>query len=171
MNRRDFIKAATCSSALATWTVTCKYEEPEQDPKGEKGEVGSVGERWDYIVCCYERGQGEWVFNENVKGSFAYQREYFTVDDEREFSDVYSGWMNQGKLRFRSFNEAEDFIDVHARTKDDSNVGDSIYDIYYLNSDELDYESARPKEIHVAQFWYNGDTGRQIEWKNQKYTL
>ena len=73
MNRRDFIKNAGVMGALTTWTVTCKYEEPEQDPKGEKGEVGETGHNWDFRVYCFERGQGEWTFSQNIRGSFAYQ--------------------------------------------------------------------------------------------------
>ncbi len=169
MNRRDFIKAAGASTALATWTVTCKYDEPEQDPKGDEGKTGSTGVRWDYVVCCHERSQGQWVFTENTEGSFAYQREYLDIDDEREFGDVFSGWMDQGKLHFSSFEEAKDFIEAHVKTREGSDIVDSIYDIYYLDFDNLEYDTAQPEEIHVANYWYNKEAGRSIKWKNKKY--
>ena len=50
----------------------------------------------------------------------------------------------------------------------DINIEDSIYDIYYLDLDNLDYYSCRPAEIHVGHFWYNGDTGREISWTRAK---
>lgn len=162
---RDFFKMI--GAAVATWTVSCKFEgKGETDPKGEKGEVGETGYNWNYRVYCYERGQGEWVFSENESGSFSHQREYFDLDDEREFSDVYYGWMDQGKLHFRSFEEARAFIENHAKTKDSTNIVDSIYDIYRINPDNLDYESAQPTELKVAQYWFNGDTGRTIVWES-----
>ena len=151
--------------ALTTWTVTCKYEEPEQDPKGEKGEVGETGYNWDYRVYCYEREQGEWVFSQNTRGSFAYQREYMLEEDN---PSPYAGWMDGGKLHFVTLEEAQDFVDMHVRAKDDINIVDSIYDIYYLDLDDLEHESAQPTEIKVAHYWFNGDTGRQIEWVSKK---
>ena len=46
-----------------------------------------------------------------------------------------------------------------------------IYDIYYVDWDNLQYESCQPLEIQVAHYWFNGDTGRQIEWvANKPYT-
>ena len=33
---------------------------------------------------------------------------------------------------------------------------DSIYDVYY--------EDGEGTELHVAHYWYNGDTGSQINW-------
>ena len=171
MNRRDFIKVAVPSAALATWTVNCKYEEKEHDPKGKKGEEGQTGKLWNYRVYCYERGQGEWTFSQNTKGSFAHQREYITFDEEDDLSwnpHYASGWMNDGKLHFASLDDATDFIDMHARTKDDTNLIDSIYDIYYINRDDLEYESAQPTEIQVAHFWFNGDTGRTVMWEQDK---
>jgi len=170
MNRREFIKVAVPSAALATWTVNCKYEEKEHDPKGGKGEVGETGwKRWDYRVYCYERGQGEWLFSENTRGSFAHQREYMTFDEENDLTwNGYAGWMDQGKLHFSSLEDATDFVDCHVRTKDDSNLIDSIYDIYYINRDNLEYESAQPTEIKVAHYWFNGDSGRTIMWEQDK---
>ena len=46
MNRRDFIKGSV-PAALATWTVTCKYEAPEKGdtPDPTKGECGWT--RWE----------------------------------------------------------------------------------------------------------------------------
>ena len=168
MNRRDFIKKASVMGALTTWTVTCKYEEEEHDPKGEKGEVGKTGYNWDYRVYCYEREQGEWVFSQNTKGSFAPEREYVSLEEERSLP--YLGWMDQGKLHFVTLEEAQDFIDCHIRTKDDTNLIDSIYDIYYVSRGEPYYvghgEEAQysETEIKVAHYWFNGDTGRQITW-------
>ena len=166
MNRRDFIKKASVMGALTTWTVTCKYEEEEQDPKGEEGEVGEVGLRWNYRVYCYEREQGEWTFSENIKGSFAPEREYVSLEEEQ--TSPYAGWMDQGKLHFATLQEAQDFVDVHVRAKDDTNLVDSIYDIYYVDVDNLEYESCQPLEIQVAHYWFNGDTGRQIDWVAEK---
>ena len=166
MNRRDFIKKASVMGALTTWTVTCQYEEKDHDPKGDEGKTGEVGYRWDYRVYCYEREQGEWVFSQNIKGSFAPEREYVSLQEEQALP--YAGWMDQGKLHFVTLKEAQDFIDMHVRTKDDTNLVDSIYDIYYVDWDNLEYESCQPTEIQVAHYWFNGDTGRQIEWVAQK---
>jgi hypothetical protein len=165
MNRRDFIKG-TIPAVAATWTVTCKYEEPEQDPKDKKGEVGEAGSNWDYRVYCYEREQGEWVFSQNTRGSFAHQREYVTFEEEKYMP--YAGWMDGGKLHFSSFDEAIDFVDMHVRAKDDTNLIDSIYDVYYV---KRDVERVKGKDIYpeteikVAHYWFNGDTGRTISWE------
>ena len=170
MNRRDFIKKASVMGALTTWTVTCKYEEEEHDPKGEKGEAGETGwKRWDYRVYCYERGQGEWTFSRNIRGSFDYQREYMTFEEDQGWP--YAGWMDQGKLHFTSLEEAQDFVDMHVRAKDDINLIDSIYDIYYLDWDDpclIDKPELKPTEIQVAHYWFNGDTGKQIHWVSEK---
>ena len=104
MNRRDFIKKGSVMGALTTWTVTCQYEEKEQDPKGHEGKTGEVGVNWDYRVYCYERGQGQWVFSENIKGSFAPEREYLTLEEEQTLP--YAGWMDGGKLHFATLQEA-----------------------------------------------------------------
>ena len=171
MNRRNFIKAAGASTALATWTVTCKYEEKEHDPKGEKGEVGETGwKRWDYRVYCYERQQGEWCFSKNIRGSFAHQREYMTFEDDQMWP--YAGWMDGGKLHFSSLDDASNFVDCHVRTKDDINLVDSIYDIYFISRDTIrdqyGVEDVEEREIHVAHYWFNGDTGSQINWVAEK---
>jgi hypothetical protein len=171
MNRRDFIKKASVMGALTTWTVTCKYEE-EHDPKGEEGEVGETGSNWDYRVYCYERQQGEWIFSQNTRGSFAYQREYTLEEDN---PSPYAGWMDGGKLHFVTLEEAQDFVDSHVRAKDDTNLVDSIYDVYYINR-RLDIaegangteEIVKETEIKVAHYWFNGDTGRQIQWVASK---
>ena len=148
MNRREFFKKAGVG-ALATWTVTCKYEEKDHDPKGEKGEVGETGYRWDYRVYCYERGQGEWTFSQNIRGSLAYQREYMTFEEED--LSPYCGWMDQGKLHFVSLEEAQDFVDCHVRAKDDTNLIDSIYDVYYVSRelDEKEVSSGEYKETEI----------------------
>ena len=165
MNRRNFIKSAGLSTALATWTVTCKYEEKDHDPKGEKGETGETGYNWDYRVYCYEREQGEWIFTQNTRGSFAYQREYMLEEDN---PSPYAGWMDGGKLHFVTLEEAQDFVEMHVRAKDDTNLIDHIYDIYYVSRelDEKEVGSGEYKEtdIKVAHYWFNGDTGRQIHW-------
>tara|TARA_R100001015_G_C4576299_1_gene133530 strand:+ start:329 stop:913 length:585 start_codon:yes stop_codon:yes gene_type:complete len=166
MNRRDFIKKASVMGALTTWTVTCQYEEKEHDPKGEKGEVGEVGFRWNYRVYCYERGQGEWTFSTNERDAFAYQREYMTLEDEKE--SAYHGFMDGGKLHFATLEEAQNFIEHHHQQKDSDTIIDSIYDIYYVDVDNLEYESCQPLEIQVAHYWFNGDTGRQIDWVANK---
>ena len=168
MNRRDFIKKASVMGALTTWTVTCQYEEKEHDPKGEKGEIGETGQHWNYRVYCYEREQGEWTFSQDTTGSFCYLREY---EIGEETHSVYSGWMDQGKLHFCSMEEAQDFIKTNVRAKDGADVVDHIYDIYYVDWDNLEYESCQPLETQVAHYWFNGDTGRQIEWvANKPYT-
>ena len=143
MNRRDFIKKAGVTTALATWTVTCQYEEKDHDPKGEKGEVGETGrKRWDYRVYCYEREQGEWTFSQNIRGSFAYQREYMTFDEENDLTwNGYAGWMDGGKLHFSSLDDATNFVDTHVRAKDDTNLIDSIYDIYFISRKDPERET------------------------------
>ena len=173
MNRRDFIKTAS-AGALTTWTVTCKYDEKEHDPKGEEGKVGETGYNWDYRVYCYERGQGEWTFSENIRGSFASEREYMTFEEED--ISTYSGWMDQGKLHFVTLEEAQDFVEMHVRAKDDTNLIDSIYDIYYVSRELKEKETGsgeyKETEIQVAHYWFNGDTGRQMHWVtgNKPYT-
>ena len=162
--------------ALTTWTVTCKYEEKdnnETDPKGHEGETGEAGYNWDYRVYCYERGQGEWTFSENIRGSFASEREYMTFEEED--ISTYCGWMDQGKLHFVTLEEAQDFVEMHARAKDDTDLIDSIYDIYYISRELPVYDDAmqivkdeKETEIKVAHYWFNGDTGRQICWVESK---
>ena len=87
----------------------------------------------------------------------------------------YCGWMDQGKLHFTSLEEAQDFVDMHVRTKEDINIIDSIYDIYYVSRDLPVYDDAmqmvkdgKETEIKVAHYWFNGDTGRQISWASDK---
>jgi hypothetical protein len=179
MNRRDFIKKAGATTALATWTVTCQYEEKEHDPKGKKGEVGETGRNWNYRVYCYEREQGEWTFSQNIRGSFAYQREYMTFEEENDLTwnpHYASGWMDGGKLHFSGFDDAVNFVDTHVRAKDDTNLIDSIYDIYFVNrtldtadrSDTVE-EVWRETETKVAHYWFNGDSGRTIIWEQDGF--
>ena len=76
--------------------------------------------------------------------------------------------MDGGKLHFVTLEEAQDFVDMHVRAKDDTNLIDSIYDIYYLDLDDprlIDKPELNPTEIHVAHYWFNGDTGRTISWE------
>ena len=161
MNRRDFIK--TTGAAVAASSLPSTAEESQGVLTGT---TINPHRMWSYRVYCYERGQGEWTFNTNSTGSFAYQREYMTLEEEKESS--YYGFMDGGKLHFASVEEAQNFIDAHARAKDDTKIIDSIYDIYYVDYDNLDYESCQPTEIQVANYWFNGDTGRQISWVSKK---
>ena len=156
MNRREFIKASVPVVAIPAIAITCKYEDDEKGPEKESKCD------WPYIVYCYERGQGEWVFSYNVRGSFAPEREYMTFDEED--MSAYSGWMYDGKLRFMTLDVARDFVEMHVRAKDDTNLIDSIYDIY-LKSPAWPTASS---EMHVAHYWFNGDTGRQIDWVAEK---
>ena len=161
MNRRDFIK--TTGAAVAVSSLPSSGEEPQGVLTGT---TINPHRMWSYRVYCYERGQGEWTFSQNIRGSFAYQREYITFEEED--TSPYCGWMDQGKLHFASIEDAKDFVDSHVRAKDDANLIDSIYDIYYVDWDNLEYESCQPTEIKVAHYWFNGDTGRQIEWVSKK---
>ena len=164
MNRRDFIKSAGVAAALPAITLTCKYEDDEKGPEKKSGA------NWDYRVYCYERQQGEWVFSQNVRGSFAYQREYMTFEEDQGWP--YAGWMDQGKLHFASFDDAIDFVDMHVRAKDDINLVDSIYDIYYVKRDveRVEGKDVYPEsEIQVAHYWYNGDTGRSVMWEQDGF--
>jgi len=161
MNRRQFIKASIPAVAIPAIAITCKYEDDEKGPEKE-----SLWKRWDYRVYCYERGQGEWTFSQNIKGSFDYQREYMTFDEENDLTwNGYAGWMDQGKLHFSGFDDAVDFVDAHVRTKDDTNLIDSIYDIYYVSRKDPE----REVEIKVAHYWFNGDTGRTVMWEQDGF--
>ena len=162
MNRRDFIK--TTGAAVAASSLPSSGEESQGELTGT---TINPHRMWSYRVYCYERGQGEWTFSQNIRGSFAYQREY-----AREYDSHYCGWMDQGKLHFATLEKAQDFVDKHVRAKDDTNLIDSIYDIYYV-SRELDEKETgsgeyKETEIQVAHHWLNGDTGRQINWVAQK---
>tara|TARA_Y100000310_G_scaffold213085_1_gene213984 strand:+ start:453 stop:1001 length:549 start_codon:yes stop_codon:yes gene_type:complete len=165
MNRRQFIKASIPAVAIPAIAITCKYEDDEKGPEKE-----SMWKRWDYRVYCYERGQGEWTFSQNIRGSFAYQREYMTFEEDQGWP--YAGWMDQGKLHFASFDDATDFVDDHVRVKDDTNLIDSIYDVYYV---KRDIERVKGKDIYpeteikVAHYWFNGDTGRTILWEQDGF--
>ena len=177
MNRRQFIKASIPAAVIPAIAITCKYEDDEKGPEKE-----SMWKRWDYRVYCYERGQGEWTFSQNIRGSFAYQREYMTFDEENDLTwNGYAGWMDQGKLHFASFDDATNFVDCHVRTKDDTNLIDSIYDIYFVSRNTVkdqygveDVTWARTvpleeREIKVAHYWFNGDTGRTIMWEQDGF--
>jgi len=166
MNRRQFIKSAGVAAALPAISLTCRYED---DEKGPEKKESSNGKRWDYRVYCYEREQGEWVFSQNARGSFAYQREYMTFEEDK--GAPYAGWMDGGKLHFVTLEEAQDFVEMHVRAKDDTNIIDHIYDIYYIDWDDprlIDNDEEKPTEIKVAHYWFNGDTGRQIQWVAEK---
>ena len=175
MNRRDFIKASIPAAAIPAIAITCKYED---DEKGTQTGTTPPPKclRWDYVVYCFEREQGEWVFSQNVRGSFAPEREYMTFEEENDLTwNGYCGWMDGGKLHFTSLEEAQDFVDMHVRAKDDINLVDSIYDIYYISRGLPVYDDAmqmvkdgKETEIKVAHYWFNGDTGRQIQWVAKK---
>ena len=165
MDRRTFIKSAAITTAIPAISLTCKYEDDEKGPEKESSKTSEGWKRWDYRVYCYERQQGEWTFSQNIKGSFAYQREYMTLEEDE--GRPYTGWMDGGKLHFASLDGAIDFVDCHARAKDDINLIDSIYDIYYVS--RKSYEGAvDEREIKVAHYWFNGDSGRQIHWVAEK---
>ena len=169
MNRRDFIKASIPVEALPAIAITCKYEDDEKGPTKESA-------NWDYRVYCYERGQGEWTFSNNTRGSFAPQRELMTFKEEDSFK--YCGWMNQGKLHFTEFDDAVTFVDCHVRSKDDTSLIDSIYDIYFVKrtlgiadgADTIE-EVWRETETKVAHYWFNGDTGRTIMWEQDGFNV
>jgi hypothetical protein len=159
MNRRQFIKSSIPAVAIPAIAITCKYEDDEKGPKKESTS-------WSYRVYCYERGQGEWTFSQNMRGSFAYQREYMTFDEENDLTwNGYYGWMDGGKLHFMNFQDSVDFVDDHVRAKDDTNLIDSIYDIYFVSRRDPE----REVEIKVAHYWYNGDTGRTVIWEQDGF--
>ena len=164
MNRREFIKASIPVAVIPAIAITCKYEDDEKGPEKESKCD------WPYRVYCYEREQGEWTFSKNIRGSFDYQREYMTFEEDEGWP--YAGWMDGGVLHFQTFDEAADFVEMHVRAKEDINLIDSIYDIYYRNvyhydpkNVQFDGSPARPTEYHIAHYWFNGDTGRQIHWE------
>jgi len=78
--------------------------------------------------------------------------------------------MDGGKLHFSTLDDATDFVDMHVRAKDDINLIDSIYDIYFISREESKKagEDWRETEIQVAHYWFNGDTGSQIHWVAEK---
>ena len=83
----------------------------------------------------------------------------------------YAGWMDGGKLHFASLEDACDFVETHVRAKEDINLIDSIYDVYYIKRETKTYADAAEiteTEIHAAHYWFNGDTGRQIQWVTHK---
>ena len=142
MDRRTFIKSAAALPLVPT--VISASTDDDSPP---------INCRWPYIVYLYERQQGEWTFSKNIKGCFNYQNEYKTFDEPE---DEYCGFMYDGKLHFHDIDRATDFIEGHVRTKNDMSIIDSIYDVYY--------EDGEGTELHVAHYWYNGDTGSQIHW-------
>jgi len=176
MNRREFIKASVPVIAIPAIAITCKYEDDEKGPERESSKTSEGWKGWDYRVYCYEREQGEWTFSKNIRGSFAYQREYVNFEEEAETPPRYAGWMDGGKLHFSSLDDAETFVECHVRTKDDINLIDSIYDVYFVSrererecTDKYCYcDDFKETEIHVAHYWFNGDTGSQIRWVAEK---
>jgi hypothetical protein len=175
MNRRQFIKASVPVVAIPAIAITCKYEDDEKGPERESSKTSEGWKRWDYRVYCYEREQGEWLFSENTRGSFAHQREYMTFDEENDLTwNGYAGWMDGGKLHFATFDDATNFVDTHVRAKEDINLIDSIYDIYFISrntvKDQYSVEDVvEEREIKVAHYWFNGDTGRTITWEQDGF--
>ena len=165
MNRREFIKASVPAVALPAIAITCKYEDDEKGEKGTSVDPTNGQHGWPYRVYCYERGQGEWTFSQNVKGSFAHQREYMTFDEEDACIGTkhkYYGFMYDGILHFQTFDDATKFVWDHSSEKDDANIMDSIYDVYRESNDG-------GTEIQVAHYWFNGDTGRQVHWEQDGF--
>ena len=170
MNRRDFIKSAGLAATIPAIAITCKYED---DEKGASLDLPNENEStWRYRVYCYERQQGEWTFSKNIRGSFAHQREYMTFEEDQGWP--YAGWMDGGKLHFASFDDATDFVDDHVRAKDDTNLIDSIYDVYYVSKDHYHLGTGEPpeileREVKVAHYWFNGETGRTVMWEQDGF--
>ena len=154
MNRRDFIKAAPAFVALPTLLSENETEMKDIPP------CGSHHLPWPYSVYCYERGQGKWTFSKNIRGSFASEREYMTFEEEEP--NGYLGFMYDGVLHFQEFDDATEFIEMHVRAKDDTNILDTIYDIYFKRHYD---EGDGGVEMQVAHYWFNGDTGSQIHWQ------
>tara|TARA_Y100000310_G_scaffold340109_1_gene434812 strand:+ start:508 stop:1038 length:531 start_codon:yes stop_codon:yes gene_type:complete len=166
MNRRDFIKAVPAVAALpaiVSAETNCK--------KDELAELADC--EWHYRVFCYEREQGAWIFAKNTRGSFASEREYMTFEEEEKgkenprylpLTNGYAGFMYDGVLHFQTFDDATEFIEMHIRAKDDTNIVDTIYDIYYKNTFRKD-----AVEHQVAHYWFNGDTGSQIHWEQDGF--
>ena len=151
MNRRDFIKGVPLIAALpAVVSAETKDERMLKLPNSE----------WPYRVYCYERNQGEWTFKTNARGSFASEREYMTFEEEEP--NGYCGFMYDGVLHFQTFDDATDFVLMHVRAKDDVNIVDTIYDVYFKRCYE---EGEGGVEIQVAHYWFNGDIGSQIHWE------
>ena len=143
MNRRDFIKGAAALPAVGL--IPLSNGSPEHIPlTGTTCDPNLL--RWDYIVYCYEREQGEWVFSKNVRGSFAPEREYMTFEEEEP--NGYLGFMYDGVLHFQTFDDATEFVQMHVRTKIDVNLLDSIYDVYRQSDDG-------GAEIQVSHYWFN----------------
>ena len=159
MNRRDFIKAVPAFAALPVIASA----ENEIDEKVFHSMAYSGN--WDYRVYCYEREQGEWTFSKNIRGSFASEREYMTFDEEDAWNG-YIGFMYDGVLHFQTFDDATDFVWMHARAKDDANIIDTIYDVYFKRKYE---EGEGGVEIQVAHYRFNGDTGSQIHWETDGF--
>lgn len=153
MNRRDFIERVAILPMASLISLNSKSSEDVEIMVGTTPPPTKF--HWNYVVYCYVRKQGEWMFTKNFEGDLTHQNKYLVP----EKAEVYSGWMDEGKLYFNSFDEARHFIDKHVRDKKNINMVDSIYDIYFV-------ESIEKEETQVAHFWFNGDMGRQIYWIN-----
>ena len=77
---------------------------------------------------------------------------------------MLAGWIKVSCI-LHLFDDATDFVDCHVRAKDDTNLIDSIYDIYFVSRKDPE----REVEIKVAHHWYNGDTGRTVMWEQDGF--
>ena len=165
MNRRNFIQSVgKASVALPVTSSILASEILETLPAPTNNPT------WQFYVECYIRQQKEWAFTEYVKNSFAPEREYMTFEEEKEFTGGWCGWMDQGRLHFNTLDDAVDFIESHVRVAnfngDDSLFpNDIIYEVYYKGGLAAAHEP-HPHQ-HVGHFWYNGDTGKNIYWRQQ----
>ena len=64
----------------------------------------------------------------------------------------------------QTLDDATDFVIMHVRAKDDTNIIDTIYDIYHKNV----YHN-ESFEVQVAHYWFNADTGSQIHWESDGF--
>jgi len=147
MNRRNFIKTAAAASVIP-------YVMSASVDSGQSNAVVSESVKWPYHVQCYIRQQGEWIFSTYERGSFNYQHEY----DMSENGCM--GWMDSGKLHFRSIKDSVEFIELHARCINVEAV-DVVYDIYHLGEHS---------EIQCGHFWYDWETGREVSWTSREKT-
>ena len=158
MNRRDFIKTAAATSVIP-YTVSASID------SGHSQTAIKEGSEWPYYVQCYIRQQGEWVFSDYRKGSFAPEIEYMSFEEEKTALGTdykYYGFMYDSKLHFKSLTDAVEFIELHARCIN-VEAADVAYDIYWKNDDS-------GPDIHSGHFWYDWETGRETSWTSRDRT-
>ena len=151
MNRRDFLKAVPLAASIPAITITCKYKDDEKGPEKES----SNWKRWITESTATRESK--------VSGHLVKTSEAALLEEDLGWP--YAGWMDQGKLHFASLDDATDFVDMHVRAKDDTNLIDSIYDIYFVSRKDPEREA----EIKVAHYWFNGDTGRTVVWEQDGF--